>query len=618
MTQDSPTSALTTEPESIGGPLYRDSTASVEDRVEDLLARMNLEEKAGTMMLPIVETGPDGDLVEGGGVFNHSTRHTLTDQQITSISALQLPDARSTARWVNAIQTLAAETRLGIPVTIYTDPRHSSTENLGTSLASGAFSAWPEALGFGAIGDPEAVREFADIARQEYVGVGLRGALHPQLDLATEPRWGRQNGGFGASADATTEFASAYIEGFQGAALGRSSVACMAKHFPGGGPQLDGEDPHFEYGTDQVYPGGWYEYHLAPFRRAISDGVAAMMPYYGLPRNYRLPDGSMAEEVGFAFNRSVITKLLREELGYDGIVCTDYGLITDDVVQGLPFPARAWGVEHLPEIERVQQVIDAGCDQFGGESRPELIVELVRQGRVSEERIDQSVRRLLRVKFALGLFENPFVDEEEAASTVGRADFVEAGKRAQRRSITVLQNNTVDGAACLPITAQRIYAPGMDAAVVAQYGEPVDVAADADVAIIRLEAPFEERSQYFLEAKFHAGSLDFAEDTVARIRDLAAQVPVIVDVYLDRPAILEPLLPHVAGLTVSFGSADDALLDVLFGTAAAEGRLPIEIPRSMHAVEASQADVPSDTVEPTFPVGFGLQISRADGQRSAQ
>jgi beta-glucosidase len=141
----------------------------------------------------------------------------------------------------------------------------------------------------------------------------------------------------------------------------------MTKHFPGGGPQKDGEDPHFAYGREQVYPGGQTEYHLKPFRAAIAAGTSQMMPYYGMPI------GTDWEEVGFAFSHKVITELLRNELGFDGIVCTDWGLIGDSVILGQPMPARAWGVEHLSELDRVVKIIDAGCDQFGGESRPELV-----------------------------------------------------------------------------------------------------------------------------------------------------------------------------------------------------------------------------------------------------
>ena len=179
------------------------------------------------------------------------------------------------------------------------------------------------------------MRRYADIARQEYLAAGIRVALHPQIDLATEPRWARIGMTFGEDADLTSTLVTAYIRGFQGERLGSSSVATMTKHFPGGGPQKDGEDPHFAYGREQVYPGGRIDYHLQPFRAAIAAGTSQMMPYYGMPV------GTDWEEVGFAFNHDVITDLLRGELGFDGIVCTDWGLVADSVILGQPMPARA-------------------------------------------------------------------------------------------------------------------------------------------------------------------------------------------------------------------------------------------------------------------------------------
>ena len=146
-----------------------------------------------------------------------------------------------------------------------------------------SFSQWPEPIGLAATGDAALVQQFGDIARQEYLAVGIRVALHPMADLATEPRWARINGTFGEDAELASRMVSAYIRGFQGEKLGPHSVACMTKHFPGGGPQKDGEDPHFSYGKDQVYPGNNFDYHLIPFEAAFQAGTAQIMPYYGMP-----------------------------------------------------------------------------------------------------------------------------------------------------------------------------------------------------------------------------------------------------------------------------------------------------------------------------------------------
>src|SRR3954465_13563442 len=164
---------------------------------------------------------------------------------------------------------------------------------------------------------------FADIARQEYVAVGIRAALPNPLDLATEPRWARQAGTFGQDPDLVTELGVAYLKGFQGDSLGPGSVACTSKHFPGGGPQKDGEDAHFPYGREQVYPGGRFADHLKPFPPIIEAGTAAIIPYCGVPVGLEL-DGEKIEEVVFGYNRQIVTGLLRGRLGYDGVVVTDW------------------------------------------------------------------------------------------------------------------------------------------------------------------------------------------------------------------------------------------------------------------------------------------------------
>ncbi|MEU3745511.1 MULTISPECIES: glycoside hydrolase family 3 protein [Streptomyces] len=579
---------------------YQDATRPVGERVEDLLSRMTPEEKAGQLFHSMLMMNPDGTPVTetDGSTLPLTTPDLIEDRRLTHFNLLGTYGAREMALWHNAIQEMAAGTRLGIPVSLSTDPRHAFTDNIGASFNAGAFSAWPEALGLAAIGDPELVLAFADTVRREYLSVGFRTALHPQIDLATEPRWSRQSGTFGSDAKLTGELVRAYVRGLQGESLGKDSVAAMIKHFPGGGPQKDGEDPHFPHGKEQVYPGGMREYHLEPFRHAIAAGCSQMMPYYGQPI------GTDWEEVGFGFNKGVITGLLREELGFTGIVCTDWGLLTDSTVFGEPHEARAWGVEHLSVAERTAKALDAGADQFGGEQCPEVVVELMASGRISEARVDTSVRRLLREKFLLGLFdERRYVDPDEAAETVGRADFAAAGAAAQRRSLTVL----TDGP--LPLSGRpRLYVENVDPAVAAAYGEVVADPAAADLAVLRLRTPYEERPNLF-ESFFHSGSLAFPEPELTRILGLLATVPTVVCVNLERPAVLPEIAERAAALIADFGASDEALLDVAFGRAKAEGRLPFELPRSMAAVEAARPDVPNDTADPVFAHGHGLDLA---------
>ncbi|KAJ5379576.1 hypothetical protein N7509_012695 [Penicillium cosmopolitanum] len=581
---------------------YWNRELPVDARVDDLLGRMTVEEKAALLFHDIIFMGKDGELADAVPSFDMlSNMDLVTKKMISHFNVLgPIEDARRAAQWYNNIQREALNTRLGIPITLSSDPRNHFTDNVGTSFSAGIFSQWPESLGFAALRETSLVERFADIARQEYLAVGLRVSLHPQVDLATEPRWARINAAFGEDAHLTSELVAAYIRGFQGVELGPNSVSTMTKHFPGGGPQKDGEDPHFEYGREQVYPGDHFEYHLEPFKAAIAAGTAQIMPYYGMPV------GTQYEEVGFAYNKAIMTQLLREELGFEGIICTDWGLVTDKKILGQFMPARAWGVEHLTRPQRIQRLLEAGCDQLGGESCPELLQDLVAQGDVSELRLDQSVRRLLREKFILGLFDQPFIDEDQAEHNVGNSEFCKLGNITQRRCYTLLTNREQ----CLPLATPqdlKFYIEGISREAAAERGMNVVIdPGEADVALLRLKAPYDQRAGTF-EALFHAGSLEFSQEEKSRQAKIYQTVPVtIVDIYMDRPAIIPEIVDQATAVLVSYGSSPDAFLDIIFNVYQPEGRLPFDIPSSMEAVQQSRSDVPYDTADPLFRFGHGL------------
>jgi beta-glucosidase len=568
---------------------YEDPSRAIDERVEDLLGQMTLEEKAGLMFHPPILMNADGSFFDG-------TEDRVVAGNLNHFNIYFAPPPRQHAEWQNRLQKLAESTRLGIPVTISSDPRHTA-ESVGASWSAGGFSQWPEPIGFGALADEEATRTFGDVARREYRAVGIHVALHPMADLATEPRWARISHTFGEDGELAARMVGAYIRGFQGDELGPESVACMTKHFPGGGPQRDGEDPHFDYGKDQVYPGGMFDYHVRVFEAAFAAGTAQIMPYYGRPV------GTGLEEVGFGFNRDVISGLLRGQYGFDGVVCTDWGLVSDaPMPDGSVWGAKCWGVEELSAAERLAKIVDAGCDQLGGEALPELLVQLVREGRISEERIDESARRLLRDKFRLGLFDDPYVDPDQAERVCGCAEFRMAGDRVQRRSSVLVTNNGM-----LPLLAEpRIYVDGVSANVAARYGDVVDSPEDADVAVVRRNAPFEPRSGGYIESLFHAGDLDFKEPELGSLLDLSRRVPTVLVLHLERPAVLLELAQSCAAIVAVFGASDDAVLDVLFGRAQPEGRLPFELPSSMDAVRVQLPDVPHDSEAPLFRFGDGL------------
>ncbi|MET9514707.1 glycoside hydrolase family 3 N-terminal domain-containing protein [Streptomyces sp. NPDC002994] len=589
---------------------YENPRLPVAERVADLLQRMTPEEKAGLLFQTMVTINADGTLVEpepGAPVddpMRASTSAMVTGKLMNHFNLFGAAAPRRMAEWNNRLQDLAATTRLGIPVTISTDPRNGFVDNPAASVHTEGFSLWPEPPGLAAIGDEDLVLAHADIVRREYLAVGIRLALGPMADLATEPRWPRVLGTFGSDAEVSARLVAAYIRGLQGQTLGTGSVAAMTKHFPGAGPQMNGEDAHFAYGREQVYPGDNFDYHLIPFEAAFAAGTSQIMPYYAMPI------GTPHEEIGFGFNKGIITGLLREKYGFDGIVCTDWGLVTDTEIFGAPFPARAWGAEHLDRLTRVERILDAGADQLGGEAAPDLVLELLRTGRVTAERIDASVARLLREKFVLGLFEDPYVDPDTAAEVCGSAEFAEAGLAAQSRSITVLKDRPDNATAPrLPLAGDgRIYVEGVDADVAARYATVVATPEEADVAILRIGAPYDTRRTTGFESFFRAGRLDFTEEELRPVLAVAATVPTVVDIFLDRPAVIPEIAEHAAALVANYGASDTALLNVLFGVSVAEGRLPFELPRSMQSVESSREDVPNDSENPLFPYGHGLRL----------
>ena len=588
---------------------YEDARLPVEKRVADLLAQMTVAEKAGLMFQTFAAHVMDGGAsLLAGDISQSMPGKMVVEQLMNHFNFPNITETRLAAEWQNRMQQLAEETRLGIPITFATDPRHAFSNNPAVSARGGKFSQWPEPIGLAATDDAALVERFADIARQEYLAIGIRVAIHPMADLATEPRWGRINGTFGEDAALAGRMIQAYIRGFQGEQLGAQSVACMTKHFPGGGPQKDGEDPHFPYGKEQIYPGNHFDYHLRPFEAAFAANTAQIMPYYGMPI------GLEYEEVGFGFNKAIITDLLRGHYGFDGVVCTDYGLVNDKHIMGSTLLATAWGVEHLSVPDRLKRIIEAGCDIVGGETCPEILVQLVERGQLSEARLDESVRRILRDKFRLGLFDNPYVDPDAAERIVGNPHFIAAGAEAQRKSIVLLKNGqgiasgTASAAPLLPLTGRpKLYLERIDPQCANAYGEVTTNLDEADVAILRLDTPFQTRDTgNFLERMFHAGDLDFKAEAKARILAILAQRPTIVVMHLDRPAVIPEIAAACAALLGEFGADDQAVLDLLFGHIKPTGKLPFELPSTMAAVQQQKPDVPYDSANPLFPFGHGL------------
>jgi beta-glucosidase len=603
---------------------YEDWRLTPEARARDLVGRMTLEEKAGTMMHGTARTaGPMGGAGVGVAYDSAANRALIDGAKVNSLITRLGGDPATLAAQDNALQEIAERSRLGIPLTISTDPRHHFQYVLGASVTAGRFSQWPEALGFAAIGDAGLMRRFGDIARQEYRAVGIQMALSPQADLSTEPRWSRINGTFGEDADLAGRMVRAYVEGFQHGSKGADTggVLTVVKHWVGYGAAAKGYDSHNYYGRKASYSGNNLPYHVKPFLGAFAAHVAGVMPTYSILEGATW-NGKPVEQVGAGFNRQLLTDLLRGQYGYKGVILTDWAVTNDcnercrDGVKPGDRPSFAdvgmpWGVEDIPKRARFVKAVQAGVDQFGGTEDASVLVDAVRAGELTEARLNESAQRILTEKFALGLFENPYVDPAATARRVGTDAFRAAGVDAQRRSLVLLEN---DGK-ILPLQRSgksgplRIYAANVDSAAVRRAGYVVVTdPTQADVAVMRLAAPFETlHPGYVFGAMQHEGSLEFrvGDPAFDEFRRVSAIVPTIVTIYLDRPAVLTPLKGHARAVLANFGISDDALMDVVAGRAKPQGKLPFDLPSSNAAADAQHSDVAHDIARPLYPFGFG-------------
>lgn len=593
---------------------YEDWRLSSAVRAADLVGRMTIEEKAGTAVhgtAPIAggpsSSGPAYDSIAlTAAIVGRSVTSLLTRM---SIAPADLANAN------NQLQRIAERGRFGIPITVSTDPRNHFQVVSGASVASSGFSKWPETLGFGALDDPELVRQFGTIIRREYRAVGIHMALSPQADLATEPRWSRITGTFGEDPTRVGALVRAYVQGIQGSATGttRDGVAAVVKHWVGYGAGVDGFDGHNRYGSIARFPAGKFDSHVTPFLGAFAAGVAGVMPTYDILDGVTV-DGKALEAVGAGYNKQLLTDLLRGRHHFRGLVISDWS-ITNDCSEacrtGTPPQspreiAMPWGVESLTPMQRFAKGMQAGIDQFGGVDNGAPLVDAVNAGLLPAARLDEAVARILALKFDLGLFENPLVDAVKASAIVGSKASQQLASAAQSRALVVLENSR--GAQMLPAKGGTLFLHGVDAAVATARGFRVVTSADkAEVAILRIAAPFQTlHPNFFFGRRQHEGDLDFKENdsTLALVKATAAKAKTIVVVYLDRPAILTTIQPLAAVLIGEFGISDGALFDALAGIVKPVGRLPFELPSSMAAVLSQSSDAPHDSKAPLFPYGY--------------
>jgi beta-glucosidase len=454
---------------------YEDWRLPVEERAKDLAAQMSVEQIAGLMLysghqaIPALSGGPfasgtyNGKHFADGGIdpaevtdqqkdflIKDNLRHVL-------ITTVQSPEVA--AQWNNNMQAIVEGSGLGIPANNSSDPRHGTNSGVEYSAgAGGKISQWPDQLGLAASFDPNVVKEFGHIASQEYRALGIATALSPQIDLGSEPRWVRINGTFGEDPQLDADMARAYVDGFQTSegsneikdGWGYNSVNAMMKHWPGGGPEEGGRDAHFAYGKFAVYPGNNFDEHLISFVDGALklDGktkmAAAVMPYYTISYGRDIKN---KENDGNSYSKYLITDLLRQKYGYDGVVCTDWLVTADEGKKPDVFLGKSWGMETKTVAERHYKILMAGVDQFGGNNESGPVIEAYKMGikdhgePFMRARFEKSAVRLLTNIFRVGLFENPYLNVAHSKETVGKPEFMTAGFNAQLKSIILLKNS---------------------------------------------------------------------------------------------------------------------------------------------------------------------------------
>jgi beta-glucosidase len=452
---------------------YEDWRLTVAERAKDLASKMTVDQIAGMMLYSRHQAIPAQERGMFAGTYKDKTfsasgakASDLSDQQIAFltkdnlrhvlITSVQNPVVSAT--WNNNVQQLVEGIGMGIPANNSSDPRNGANKDAEYNAGSGgAISQWPEELGLAATFDPAITKLFGAIASKEYRALGITTALSPQIDLATEPRWNRFVGTFGEDPQLATDMARAYVDGFQTSpkaiaayqGWGNLSVNAMVKHWPSGGPEEGGRDGHFAYGKFAVYPGNQFQTHLRTFTEGAfkltgaTKKASAVMPYYTISYNQDKKNG---ENVGNGFSKYIITDLLRNKYGYDGVVCTDWLITANEGEKPDVFSGKSWGVEKLSIAQRHYKVLMAGVDQFGGNNDINPVLEAYQMG-VKEhgeafmrQRFEQSAYRLLLNVFRVGLFENPYLDPNVSKAIVGQSEFMKAGYDAQLKSIVLLKN----------------------------------------------------------------------------------------------------------------------------------------------------------------------------------
>lgn len=514
--------------------IYEDWRQPIEKRVDDLVSKLSIEEIAGLMLYSNHQAIPatsydisdyDGKPYAGSGAkpwdLSDNQKRFLKEDHLRHILITIIESPEAAARWNNQLQAYVEGLGHGIPANNSSDPRHSARADAEFNAGGGGkISMWPGPLGLAATFSPAIVQRFGEIASEEYRALGFATALSPQIDIATDPRWYRCHGTFGEDPELSADLARAYCDGFQTSkgsdeiidGWGHQSVNAMVKHWPGGGACEAGRDAHYGFGKYAVYPNNNLSLHKIPFTEGAfklegkTRRAAAVMPYYTISYN------QTSQNVANSYNPEIITRQLREEAHYDGVVCTDWGITADEIHPGV-HSGKPWGVEGLTVAERHYKALMAGVDQFGGNNDKIPVLEAYEMG-VKEHgeewmlnRMRTSARRLLTNIFRTGLFENPYLDPAHTTAIVGCPDYMAEGYNAQTLSTVMLKNH----ANVLPVKGKKkVYIPNrhvpayrgfwgnqvqaqditpVSRELASKYFTVVDTPADADIALVFIESP---------------------------------------------------------------------------------------------------------------------------------
>jgi beta-glucosidase len=621
--------------------VYEDWRQPLDKRVANLVSQMTLEEKVGMLLINTLNAGEKGKLTEGAVDYIENQkmtrfifRNTIKTNPVNSgagngFAGVQISPYEA-AQFMNAVQELSERTRLGIPSLFKSNSRNhiEFDARAGINVESGSFSSWPKESGLAATRDMDLIADFAKIMAEEWRAIGLRGMYGYMADLSTEPRWYRVHETFTEDSELATDIIKVLIKNLQGEKLNSKSIALTIKHFPGGGPQEGGGDPHYTFGKNQVYPAGKFDYHLAPFKAAIEAGASSIMAYYGIP----VGQPYLPNNVGMAFSKGILTDLLRTLLKFRGYVNSDTGIIGE----------RAWGLEDKSLDEQILIAIEAGTDILSGFSNNKQILNLVEAGKLPESRVNLSVTRLLKEQFELGLFENPYVDPNRAAYLVGNPSFQQKADLAQRKSIVLLQNKTK-----LPLAQPKgqdtlkIFTMGMNTDLFkerewsnykvtsGEYNKAKKetlpaISKETDIAIIRVQVTNNAGSDRrfggadsteldFLSfsemAKAKSWKISPSLEDIQTVMETVGADKTILSIDFRQPYVLDEAsgILNAAGILATFGVSDAAVMDIIMGKFNPTGKLPYALAKTSAAVVKQAPDAPGYPEEDTlFPFGFGL------------